>query len=360
MLELQDLRAEAGEFRLGPINLTVPAGAYAVVLGPPGSGKSVLIETLCGLRPVAAGCIRLDGRDIAGLPPRSRGIGYVPQDYALFPTKRVRANVTFGLRARGLSRAEAHARVHPFIELLHLERLLDRWPGSLSGGEQQRVALARALATQPHLLLLDEPVSALDESARDTVCRELRRIQYELGITTLHISHNIEEAFSVADLAILMRGGRIVQTGSMDDLVRRPRTPFAARFLRAQNVFDGEANEHEVKVGQLMLRSGRPAAGRVSVMIRPEKIDVRSAAPAEGSACVVPVKVERRVDRGPYVHVDLAGPVPLVAYVSHQTAALLPDGLDAEVWAVIEPDDVCLLEGEDDLGERASGAVING
>jgi ABC-type Fe3+/spermidine/putrescine transport system ATPase subunit len=343
MLEIEQLAASAGDFRLGEIDLAVESGAYVVVLGPPGSGKSVLIETLCGLRPVTWGRVWLEGEDVTDLPPRHRRIGYVPQDYALFRHRRVRHNVTFGLRARGVSQAEADELVRPLIDLLHLEPLLDRWPGTLSGGEQQRVALARALATEPRLLLLDEPVSALDESSRDRVCRELRRIQHELGLATLHISHNLEEAFSVADVAVVMRDGRIVQRGTMNELVRRPQTPFVARFLRAQNVFDATADGREVRIGELTLQTDHSASGAVSVMIRPERIDLRAAAPDGANANVVPCVVERRVDRGPYVRIDLVGPVPLVANVSHHSAEALGGEPGARAWAVVQAADVYVM-----------------
>jgi molybdate/tungstate transport system ATP-binding protein len=350
MLEIDGLEAEAGEFRLGRIDLAVEPGSYAIVLGPPGSGKSVLIETICGLRPVTRGSIRLGGKDITGLPPRERCIGYVPQDYALFPTERVWKNIIFGLRARGVPTSEIADRTGRFIEMLDLKDLLDRWPRTLSGGEQQRVALARALVTNPRVLLLDEPVSALDESTRDTVCRQLRRIQKDLGITTLHISHNLEEAFSVADVAVLMNRGRVVQTGTMDDLVRRPRTPFAARFLRAQNVFKAEADGATVQLNGLTLSSDRTMHGPIHVMIRPEKIQLRPSPSNEHRVASIPMTIDRSVDRGPYVRVDLAGPLPLVAHVSHRDAAELPREPDAQIYAVIEPQDVYSLEDETDGG----------
>jgi ABC-type Fe3+/spermidine/putrescine transport system ATPase subunit len=350
MLELKEVRARAGDFELDRVSVTVPSQSYAVLLGPPGSGKSVLIETICGLRRVDAGRIFLERNDITDLAPRDRRIGYVPQDYALFRTKPVRKNILFGLRARGVSCHEAAERIRPIIDLLELEPLLDRWPGTLSGGEQQRVALARALATRPRLLLLDEPVSALDESTRDTVCRELRRIQGELGITTLHISHNLEEAFSVADVALVMRNGAIVQSGSMDDLVRRPDTPFVARFLRAQNVFEGQAEGTTVRVGTLELATAQPTSGPVSVMVRPERVHLSSQAPSGNEGTVLPMRVERAVDRGPYVRVDLTGDVPLVAHLSHRGAKGVTAESGRHVYAILEPDDVFVI-GE----KRADG-----
>jgi ABC-type Fe3+/spermidine/putrescine transport system ATPase subunit len=348
VLRIEGLHAAAGTFRLQGVDLAVPESSYTVLLGPPGSGKSVLIETICGLRRAAAGRVFLDGADITGLEPRDRQIGYVPQDYALFPTKRVAANITFGLRARGIPREEARRQTQSLVEMLDLSHLLDRWPGTLSGGEQQRVALARALATRPRLLLLDEPVSALDEGSRESVCRELRRIQRELGVTTLHISHNLEEAFSVADLAAIMCDGRIVQTGPLEALLRRPRTAFVARFLRAENVFNGQADGHAVRIGPLELAMSQQRSGQISVMVRPENIGL-TADPGSRSAdaTLVPGQIERCVDRGPYVRVDFDGPMPLVVHASHRAVADLPAQPGATVFASIRAEDVHVLQEDD-------------
>jgi molybdate/tungstate transport system ATP-binding protein len=347
VLAVVGLESRVGAFRLGRLDLSVPAGAYCVVLGPPGSGKSVLLETLCGLRRVHAGSVRLGDLDITYLDPRARRIGYVPQDYALFPSKRVLANLTFGLRARGTSRREARAKVQPLIEMLGVRELVGRWPATLSGGEQQRVALGRALATEPRLLLLDEPVSALDESTRDRVCRELRRIQREFAITTLHVSHNLEEAFSVSDVAAVMRDGRVVQQGPLSALVRQPRTAFVARFLRAENVLSGRADGAVVRLGDLALPLPRAATGPISVMIRPENVGVATDNDAlDPAATHIPARIERRVDRGPYVRLDLDGPLPLVAYASHHLAAHLPTEPGARVVALIHPESVHVLEAD--------------
>jgi len=335
VLRIEGLKAAAGTFRLQGITLEVPEASYAVLLG-------------CGLRRPTAGRIFLEGADITRLDPRDRRIGYVPQDYALFPTKRVAANAMFGLRVRGVSREAARQQIQPLVEMLSLGPLLHRWPGTLSGGEQQRVALARALATQPRLLLLDEPVSALDEVSRDRVCRDLRRIQRDLGITTLHISHNLEEAFSVADVAAVMNDGRIVQVGPLETLVRRPRTVFVARFLRAENVFTGEAAGTTVTVGPLSLRMAEDRTGPISVMIRPEHIDLSSGkAGGAPGATVLPATIERRVDRGAYVRVDLDGPVPLVVHASHHALAHLPAEPGAAVFATIRPDHVHVLDEDE-------------
>jgi len=349
MLEVTNLEVAAGVFRLRGVDLTIPESSYGVLLGPPGAGKSVLIETICGLRRPTAGRILLHGRDIVDLEPRDRCIGYVPQDYALFPTKRVWDNVVYGLRARGMSQREANTEAMPFVEMMGIGHLLDRWPATLSGGEQQRVALARALATRPRLLLLDEPVSALDEGSRDRVCRDLRRLQRNLGITTLHISHNLEEAFSVADMAAVLNDGRIVQAGSIETLVRKPRTAFVAHFLRAENVLEGTADESVVRIGAITLPAIGSQRGVISCMIRPESIGLSATPSAAGNGAVaVAAVVERRTDRGAFVRVDLdARGVPLVVHASHRDWAGVRVESGATVWALIDPGAVHVLQPDE-------------
>ncbi len=276
-LKLTDLETTAGEFHLGPISLDAPAGTYGVLLGPPGCGKSVLVETICGLRTADGGAIVLGDSDITHRDPKSRNVGYVPQDYLLFPLKSVEANIVFGLQSQGMKYAEARKKIDWILELLEIGHLLKRWPATLSGGEQQRVALARALAVQPKLLLLDEPVSALDEGLRERVCRDLRRIQRELKITTLHISHNLEEALAVSDWAAVLDKGQLRQKGTMGDLLRRPCDRYVARFFRGENVFSSRAvpnGEQSSTVDFAGSRITVPGiySGEIEFMIRPEHV----------------------------------------------------------------------------------------
>ena len=318
MLEIQKLTTRAGDFRLGEIDLTIERGTYVVLLGPTGSGKTVLIETICGLRDATAGRVRLGGRDVTDLPPRDRHIGYVPQDYALFHTKRVRANVTFGLRARHTSRSEAAARTQPIVEMLQIDHLLDRWPGTLSGGEQQRVALARALATHPDLLLLDEPVSALDEFTRDRVCRELVAMQRRVGISVVHVCHSFEEASLVADRIGVIHDGRLVQTGTPDDLMRFPADRYVAKQLRLGAIYSGRATPaaggSRIELDGLVLE-GPGADGPVEFIIRPWEIRVAGDAPGcntiEGTLTEVSAV-------GPTVRARLEGPITLPLVVPRQ------------------------------------------
>lgn len=208
MLRVSGLCFRAGKFALQNVSLDVAEGEYFALLGPTGSGKSLLVQIVCGLISPDEGEIFIGGTNVTTLAPRLRGIGYVPQDYGLFPHLNVEQNIVFGLRARGVGIQEARRSIAGLVEMLGLERLLGRSTLSLSGGERQKVALARALAVKPQLLMLDEPVSALDESIRQSVCAELRRIQQELRITTVHVTHNFEEALAVSDRAGIMRKGR--------------------------------------------------------------------------------------------------------------------------------------------------------
>lgn len=241
MIQVKNLCLQAGEFQLRDISLATKPEEYFVVLGPTGSGKTVFINCLCGLIRASSGTIHIDGRDVTNLEPRLRRVGYVPQDCRLFPHRSVARNLTFSLCAQGLSHARALEQIVPLIETLRLRPLLERSPSSLSGGERQMVALGRALASRPNLLLLDEPVSALDEPTWRSVCAEIRRVQRELGVATIHVCHNLDEALAVADHAGIMHQGRLIQTGTIDELMRRPRNETVARLLRAENIFSGKA-----------------------------------------------------------------------------------------------------------------------
>jgi len=346
MLQIQQLEAQAGNFRLRGIDLVAAEGTYGVLLGPPGSGKSVLVETICGLRQATAGRIIIAGKDATDDDPRDRLVGYVPQDYLLFPTKRVADNIMFGLRSRHMERDRALLEIEWVVDLLRIGHLLDRWPRTLSGGEQQRVALARALAIKPKILLLDEPVSALDEGLRERVCRELRRCQRELGITTIHISHNLEEALAVSDWAAVLDHGELLQVGPMGELLRRPRTEKVARFLRAENVFEAEAvptgdGASTLAFAEHGIRVAETRQGQVRFMIRPELVRIEEAGTAHENA--IRGRLTDAADRGVYQRLELDVGATIVVFVmpSPDTPELVV-GRDYDV--VLPADAVHVLE----------------
>ena len=230
MLVIQDVERRFGAFSLG-ITLSAAAGAYLTLLGPSGSGKSLLLGIVAGLYAPERGRVLIDDRDVSREPPERRGLGFVLQRVSLFPHLSVAGNIEFGLQARGASRAERRARRDELVSDLGLEPLLERPVPALSGGEAQRVAIARALAPRPRLLLLDEPLSLVDHNARLELQQELRRIHGATGVTVLHVTHNREEARALGQRCAIMLGGRIVQTGSSEEVFARPRCVFVARFL---------------------------------------------------------------------------------------------------------------------------------
>lgn len=232
MLQVENLCLRAGEFELRDVSVNVGPQEYFVLMGPTGSGKSLFVKCVCGLIRPTAGKICIEDKEITFLEPRFRRIGYVPQDGALFPHMDVAKNVTFSLRVRGLSQAKALKQLEPLIETLSLQPLLERSTMNLSGGERQKVALARALAGKPKLLILDEPVSALDQPTQREVCGELRRVQRQLGIPIVHICHNVVEARYVSDCVGVLVQGRLVQTGPLDDLISKPTNDAVERLLK--------------------------------------------------------------------------------------------------------------------------------
>jgi ABC-type sugar transport system ATPase subunit len=209
MIELNQVTVRAGSFGLSRVDLGIPSGVYAVLMGGTGQGKTTLLEAICGLKPVAEGKVVLGGQEMTHWKPADRGVGYVPQDLALFPTLTVRGHLEFALHLRRYSRAVIRERVLELARVLEIEPLLDRQIRGLSGGESQRVALGRALSFRPRILLMDEPLNALDEGTRDRLCELLRSIQRDSGLTTLHVTHSRAEAASLADRLYLLRRGRL-------------------------------------------------------------------------------------------------------------------------------------------------------
>jgi molybdate/tungstate transport system ATP-binding protein len=217
MVELDNVTIRSGGFALADVSFQIETGQYAVLMGKTGTGKTTLLEAICGLRSVAAGRILLDETDVTRLHPADRGVGYVPQDLALFPTLSVREHLAFALRVRRASTATINSRVCEFADLLAIGHLLDRLPRGLSGGESQRVALGRALAFHPRVLLLDEPLSALDEETRLEMYDLLKRVQRQTGVTTLHVTHSTAEARALAGQLLVLPGG-CVRAADLDEL----------------------------------------------------------------------------------------------------------------------------------------------
>src|SRR5262245_251781 len=267
------------------VSLEVPEGEFFGLLGPRGSGKSTVLRMIAGLASIDQGKVLLHGRDVTRLSPRRREVGLVFQHYALFRHMSVAENVEFALRIRRVSATERRRRRDDLLALVGLGGLGSRMPSQLSGGQQQRVALARALAHKPAVLLLDEPFGALDAKIRTELRRSVRTIQRELGISTIFVTHDQEEAFELADRVGVMSFGRLLETGLPQDLYLRPQTEFVATFLGTANLIVGAREEGAVRIGPVKLPvtgdSGSPGdSRRVQVLFRPEDVAVRDAAEA--------------------------------------------------------------------------------
>jgi ABC-type sugar transport system ATPase subunit len=350
MIRAAQLSFSIGDFRLDQFNLDVAKGQYFVLLGPPGSGKTIFLECLCGLKRIKSGNIYIDGHDVTSLEPRMRNIGYVPQDYALFPHLSVERNIAFGLNVRGYHRAEISSKVIQVTEMLGIAHLLTRSTNALSGGEKQRVTLARALVNKPKVLLLDEPVCALDEATRQNVCSLLHRIQRQLGLTTIHVSHNLEEAFSVGDRAAILHQGTLQQTGSITQLLREPQNEFVAHFMRCRNIFSGGVVTQEaqpagtkVRVGGFDLVVHGKHQGKIKFVIRPENILLSDNSASSSADNKLQVKLIRSRDCGNYVQVELKGPLDLVVHMSQAAFAKLKAQSQSDLIAVLHPKNIHVL-----------------
>ncbi len=262
-------------------DLEVTRGEFISFLGPSGCGKTTTLRMIAGFEGVTEGAIRVDGRDVTHLPPNQRNVGMVFQSYALFPNMTVAQNVAFGLKVAKKPPATIKARVAEMLDVVKLPHLADRYPYQMSGGQQQRVALARALATSPQLLLLDEPLSALDAKVRVALREELKNLQRDLGITTIYVTHDQEEALSMSDRIVVMSEGRIEQLGTPFDIYNHPRTRFVASFVGTLNILKAlvvDAGQGAISVDGQAARVARPLPQRggetCSLALRPEAVSL--------------------------------------------------------------------------------------
>ena len=276
MIRIENVSKDLGEFKLNDVTLHVNDGEYFIILGPTGAGKTILLETIAGIYRPDSGRVFLNETDVTDVLPKDRHISMVYQDYMLFLHLTVEGNIGFGLRQKKIAKSEIKAKVNEIAELLGVSHLLNRYPGTLSGGEKQRIAIARAVVTEPEVLLLDEPLSALDARTTGRLQGEIARIHEITGTTTIHVTHSFGEAFALGDRIAVMCGGRIIQVGTPDEVFRRPNSRFIADFVGVENLFRGRSVVHDdlslVHVDGICMVSSSLKSGDVSISIRPEDI----------------------------------------------------------------------------------------
>ena len=275
MIQLKNLNVKMPGFALREINISIEQGEFFTLLGPTGAGKTVVLESVIGIIPVTNGHVIINGKDVTRLPPEKRGIGIVYQDFALFPHLPVYENITYGLRYHKVNGKEPGKNLGFIIKRLSLEPLLQRSILNLSGGEKQRVALARALAVDPSVLLLDEPLSALDPNFREDIREIIKRLHIETGITVLMVTHDFTEAHFLAQRTAVINNGRIEQIGSIAEVFHRPATPFVAEFVGMKNIFPAIFNGNKAQTGKLEIKTNSNINGsKKYIAIRPENIHV--------------------------------------------------------------------------------------
>jgi putative spermidine/putrescine transport system ATP-binding protein len=352
-LELQGLHRNFGPVKaLNGIEVQLGQGEFLSLLGPSGCGKTTALRLVAGFDRPNAGRIVVDGKDVTSVAPAKRDMGMVFQAYSLFPNMTASQNVEFGLKIRGKAKADRRKRVSDLLELVGLGHAVDRFPHQLSGGMQQRVALARALAIEPRVLLLDEPLSALDAKVRVQLREEIRRIQLELGITTLYVTHDQEEALAISDHVAVMSGGVIEQMGTPSEMYTAPATPFVAEFIGTMNrleakVLDGGTGDVDFSGRQLRVDAarGRRVGERVLILIRPETLELEAS--TNGSVTgdnMLTGEVIAQTFLGPVTRLKVSG--GLIADMSTARAAALPVG--ARVNARVPAEGASLLSLPDE------------
>ena len=351
-LRIEHLTKRFGSFTaLENISLDIYEGEFVCFLGPSGCGKTTLLRAIAGLDIQTSGRIEQAGGDISALPPSERDFGIVFQSYALFPNLTVTKNVGYGLKSRHLGRTEIRARVVELLELVGLTDQGDKYPAQLSGGQQQRVALARALATSPGLLLLDEPLSALDARVRVRLRHEIKELQGNLGVTTVMVTHDQEEALTMADRIVVMNQGVIEQVGTPIRIYRQPETAFVADFIGIMNFLAGTAvGPGAIRLGQQQLAceaDGLAAGTDITIAIRPEDITVRNI--GENQENAFPACIDRMEFLGSFYRVEISaesmGELRLQADLSINLVRSLGIAEGVEVLMVLPRDHIRVYPG---------------
>ncbi len=348
MIEIRSLSVELGAFTLHNICLNINRSEYFIVLGPTGAGKTVLLESIAGVQPIKTGQIWLEGEDITGMKPEERKVSIVYQDYMLFPHYSVRNNILFGLKMRGYNPQDMAISLSKVVQLLSIEQLLSRKPNTLSGGEKQKVALARAIVTNPEVLLLDEPLGALDPQTRENVGQEILKLHEELGITVLHVTHDFEEAITMGDRIAVIGEGEIKQIGTTTDIFRKPNSEFVARFTMTGNIFSGLAMKERHGKTAFNLNGTKLIAdtnleGPCHASIRPEDILISSDTIANDGDNHFMGVITRFVNKGAIINVTVNLPPPVTCLLTRRTFEEMRLSIGQQVHLTFSPSSLHLF-----------------
>jgi molybdate/tungstate transport system ATP-binding protein len=324
MIKIENLSKDWKQFKINNISLEINENEYFVFLGPSGAGKTILLELIAGMWYPDSGKIFMDDQDVTMLPPEKRGVGFVYQNYMLFPHKTVFENIAFGLNIRKVRKKEIQVQVKEMMKLFGITKLSNRLPRTLSGGEQQRTALARALIIRPKVLLMDEPLSALDRITREELIQEFKRIHKKFNVTIIHVTHNFEEALQLADRVAIIKEGVVSQVGNTDDVFRHPKDAFVADFVGTENIFKGIAREEKddltvVDTGSIILKSSEKKTGSVHATIRPEDITLSNDKVPTSARNVFKGLIKEIYDLGTIIKLTIDIGEPLVLVLTRQS-----------------------------------------
>jgi ABC-type Fe3+/spermidine/putrescine transport system ATPase subunit len=324
MIRLENLHIQVGNFTLSNINMIVEQGDYFILLGPTGAGKTVLLESIAGIHRIREGKIWLRGEDVTSLEPEKRETSIVYQDFCLFPHLSVKENILFGLKLRKTKVADMNNILEKLVNLLNIAQLLERRPETLSGGERQKVALTRALAIQPDVLLLDEPLGALDPASRETVRDELRQLHSTLGITTIHVTHDFEEAMSLGNRVAVIGDGQLKQVGTPEQVFYEPNSEFVARFAMTRNIFEGEVRHTSgetmfTTMGTNIKVSQQTAEGRCLASLRPEEVLITLQPENRTGFNCFASKINHIVDRGSTLLITVNVPLVISSLITRHS-----------------------------------------
>ncbi|MBU0624645.1 MAG: ABC transporter ATP-binding protein [Candidatus Thermoplasmatota archaeon] len=347
MISVESLNYSAGKFHLSDVSMQVQDGDTLVILGPTGAGKTVLLELVAGFRRPKSGSVFLDGRDLTHLPPEKRTVGFVYQDYLLFPHLNVFDNIAYGLRAAGWKSGDVRNRVNELSAQLAIDHLLERRTRNLSGGESQRVALARALITDPHILLLDEPFAAVDPNTKEKLMHETSRILESQKKPVIYVTHDQIEAVDMADRIAVMNEGKIVQIGLPGQVFNEPKSEFVANFMGTRNILKGKAKRERgltsVDVGGVVLLSSVAIDGDVHVTIRPEDILVSTGLLISSARNSIKGRVTGMREKGSVVLLTADCGVELTAAITRESLAELQLSIGDEIYLTCKASNVNLF-----------------